>query len=158
MIETDKKSELSVQEDAIEDRFGLKNGAAVIVPAGDYEKEGRLLRALESLDEVDMAMGLANGEYRLCNRHFQPLSGVEKRNDAQRCHDCHTESGVSYGSYLRYDLVLCRYLNWQADFRHRNLWSRELPGPRHDYINGAGNGRFARNPFAGRYNYRSDRL
>lgn len=62
MIETDKKSELSVQEDAIEDRFGLKNGAAVIVPAGDYEKEGRLLRALETLDEVDMAMGLANVE------------------------------------------------------------------------------------------------
>ena len=62
MIETDKKSELSVQGDAIEDRFGLKNGAAVIVPAGDYEKEGRLLRALEALDEVDMAMGLANVE------------------------------------------------------------------------------------------------
>lgn len=62
MIETDKKSELSIQEDAIENRFGLKNGAAIIVPAGDYEKEGRLLRELDALDEVDVAMGLANIE------------------------------------------------------------------------------------------------
>lgn len=42
--------------------FGNVNQLAVLVPCGDYEKEGKALRALEKLDEVDSCMGLANIE------------------------------------------------------------------------------------------------
>lgn len=42
--------------------FGNVNQLAVLVPCGDYEKEGKVLRALEKLDEVDSCMGLANIE------------------------------------------------------------------------------------------------
>lgn len=42
--------------------FGVINQLAVIVPNGDYEKEARVLRALESMEEVDSCMGLANIE------------------------------------------------------------------------------------------------
>jgi len=42
--------------------FGTINQLAVLVPCGDYEKEGKALRALEGLEEVDSCMGLANIE------------------------------------------------------------------------------------------------
>ncbi len=47
---------------------------AVIVPKGDYQKEGQLLDALESMDIVESATGLANievgddGKYILVDR------------------------------------------------------------------------------------------
>lgn len=46
----------------VEQEFGQINQLAVMVPNGDYEKEGRLLRELEAMDEVDSCMGLANIE------------------------------------------------------------------------------------------------
>lgn len=42
--------------------FGMENTLAVLVPNGDYEKEGRTLRALERMPEVASCMGLANVE------------------------------------------------------------------------------------------------
>lgn len=45
-----------------EDTFGSTNLVAVVVPAGDYEKEAKLLKALEACDEVDSTTGLANTE------------------------------------------------------------------------------------------------
>lgn len=42
--------------------FGKINQLAVMVPRGDYEKEGQALRALEAMEEVDSVMGLANIE------------------------------------------------------------------------------------------------
>lgn len=57
-----KQSDSKLQQDAIDARFGTQNVMAVIVPAGDYAAEGRLLAALEALDEVDTAAGLANVE------------------------------------------------------------------------------------------------
>ncbi len=62
LIETEKKSDSKIQSEAIEARFGTQNTIAVIVPAGDYETEGRLLAALEALDEVESTTGLANVE------------------------------------------------------------------------------------------------
>ena len=35
---------------------------ALVVPAGDYQKEARLLKELEGYDEIDYTMGLANVE------------------------------------------------------------------------------------------------
>ena len=61
-IETEKKSDAMLQEETIEDHFGTQNVMAIMVPAGDYGTEGRMLKAVESLDEVKTATGLANVE------------------------------------------------------------------------------------------------
>ena len=85
-IETEKKSDAKLQEEAIEARFGAQNVMAVIVPAGDYDAEGRLLRALEAVDGVDSAVGLANVEIegedhvltdRLTPRQFSELVDMD---------------------------------------------------------------------------------
>lgn len=46
----------------VNQEFGMINQLAVLLPCGDYEKEGQALRALERLDVVDSCMGLANIE------------------------------------------------------------------------------------------------
>ncbi len=60
LIETEKKNESTIQQEAVEGRFGTQNTAAIIVPAGDYEKEGKLLKEIEGMEEIDTATGLAN--------------------------------------------------------------------------------------------------
>ncbi len=62
LLETEKKNEAQIAEEMIEKNFGDTNVMAVMVPIGDYEKEGALLRELESCSEVDYALGLANTE------------------------------------------------------------------------------------------------
>ncbi len=44
------------------DNFGASNMVALIVPAGDYESEAKLLEDLEACPEVDYTMGLTNIE------------------------------------------------------------------------------------------------
>lgn len=44
------------------DNFGASNMVALIVPAGDYESEAKLLDELEACPEVDYTMGLTNIE------------------------------------------------------------------------------------------------
>lgn len=54
------------------ENFGDSNLVAVCVPTGDYDKEAMLIKALESREEVDSVMGLANiealGGYTLTDR------------------------------------------------------------------------------------------
>lgn len=84
-LTTIKRNEIQIAEDKIDDTFGTTNVMALLVPAGDYEKEGRLLRELESYDEVDYTMGLANVEAmdgyvltdRLTPRQFAELTDVD---------------------------------------------------------------------------------
>lgn len=45
-----------------ESNFGSSNMVALIIPAGDYESEKRLINDLEACPEVDSIMGLANIE------------------------------------------------------------------------------------------------
>lgn len=49
-------------EEMQEDNFGSSNMVALIVPAGNYEKEKALLQDLDDCPEVDYTMGLANIE------------------------------------------------------------------------------------------------
>ena len=86
LIKTDKQSDSKLQEEAIEARFGAPNAMAVIVPAGDYAAEGRLLDALDAMEEVDTATGLANVEIegedyvltdRLTPRQFSELVDMD---------------------------------------------------------------------------------
>lgn len=62
LVKTDKKSERQIQEEMVEHTFGSQNVMAMMVPCGDYDKEGKLLEQLETLKEVDSVLGLANIE------------------------------------------------------------------------------------------------
>lgn len=61
-LETPKLNDTQIAENMIAENFTNSNFVALIVPAGDYQKEGTLLKELEAMEEVDYAMGLSNVE------------------------------------------------------------------------------------------------
>ena len=61
-IESKIKNEYLASKERIEKTFEVTNTMAVVVPKGDYEKEGKILARLEEMDRVDTALGLANVE------------------------------------------------------------------------------------------------
>ena len=62
MLETPVQSDAMVVDEMIKESFGSSNMVAMVVPAGNYEKEKQLLKELDSRPEVDYTMGLANTE------------------------------------------------------------------------------------------------
>ena len=62
ILETPKLNETQIAEQMIEDNFSTTNMMALMVPAGDYDKERALLEELGSYDEVDSSMGMTNVE------------------------------------------------------------------------------------------------
>ncbi len=84
-IETPIQNDVQIAEDKIAENFGDSNFVALIVPAGDYEKEANLLRELESCSEVESCVGLANTEAmdgyvltdKLTAREFSELLGLD---------------------------------------------------------------------------------
>ena len=56
------KNDVQIAQDMINESFDSKNFVAVIVPAGDYDKEKSLLADYEARDEIDHAVGLSNQE------------------------------------------------------------------------------------------------
>lgn len=61
-IETSVQNDTQLAEELIEESFGLTNMVALVVPAGNYEKEHKLLMELEAREEVDYTTGLSNTE------------------------------------------------------------------------------------------------
>ncbi|MDD7643385.1 MAG: MMPL family transporter [bacterium] len=61
-IETPVQNDTQLAEELIEESFGLTNMVALVVPAGNYEKEHKLLMELEARKEVDYTTGLSNTE------------------------------------------------------------------------------------------------
>lgn len=61
-IESAKQSEQTIANNKIKSKFGSKNLIALIVPSGDYEAEGSILKALEQYEEVDSTLGLSSVE------------------------------------------------------------------------------------------------
>ena len=84
-LTTPKLNESQIADNMVSDNFTSSNMLALVVPAGDYEKEAKLLEELESYDEIDHTMGLANVEamdgYMLADaltpRQFSELSGLD---------------------------------------------------------------------------------
>lgn len=62
MLETPVLSDAMVVDEMITESFGDSNMVALIVPAGSYEKEKKLLAELDARPEVDYTMGLSNTE------------------------------------------------------------------------------------------------
>ena len=84
-LTTPKLNENQIADRMVSDNFTSMNMLALVVPAGDYEKEAELLEELESYDEIDSTMGLANIEAmdgymladRLTPRQFAELAGLD---------------------------------------------------------------------------------
>lgn len=61
-LETPVQSDAMLVDEMIDESFGSENFVALIVPAGNYEKEKKLLKELDARPEVDHSQGLANIE------------------------------------------------------------------------------------------------
>lgn len=61
-LSTPVLNQYQIADNMIEESFGETNMVALIVPAGNYEKEGRLLAQLETYEEIDHTQGLSNTE------------------------------------------------------------------------------------------------
>ncbi len=59
-LTTTRKNESQIAAEMVNENFGSINTLEVLVPNGDYEKEGKLLRELEEMSETDTVLGLAN--------------------------------------------------------------------------------------------------
>ena len=84
-LTTPKLSESQVADKMIDEHFTSSNMLALVVPAGDYEKEAKLLEELEKHDEIDYTIGLANTEAmdgymladKLTPRQFSEVAGLD---------------------------------------------------------------------------------
>lgn len=61
-LSTYTKNTAQISEERIDEEFGSNNLVVVMVPAGNYDKEHKLLERMEKMPQVDSAMGLANIE------------------------------------------------------------------------------------------------
>ncbi len=79
------KPDWQLAAEKVTDTFGKKNTIAMLVPRGDYQKEGRILERVEALPQVTQVTGLANIEVEpgrmltddITPRQFAELAGVD---------------------------------------------------------------------------------
>ena len=84
-LPTFTKNESQIAQEKVDETFGAQNTLAILVKAGDYEKEGRLLKDLAAMPEVESVLGLANVEAkdgyvltdRLTPRQFAELTDLD---------------------------------------------------------------------------------
>ncbi|WP_066501131.1 efflux RND transporter permease subunit [Abyssisolibacter fermentans] len=84
-LTTVKQNESQIAKKKIDETFGSNNLLAVIVPAGNYELEGKLLRAFEELEITETTTGLANSKVddryyvtdKLNPRQFAELTDID---------------------------------------------------------------------------------
>ena len=106
-LTTPKLNESQIADNMIVDNFTSSNMLALVVPAGDYEKEAALLDELEGYDEIDYTMGLANVEamdgYMLADaltpRQFAELSGLDYE-AAQLVYAAYAAENEDYGKLM----------------------------------------------------------
>ena len=139
-LTTPIQNDTQIAQQMIEDNFGGSNMVALVVPAGNYEAEGQLLRALEDREEVDSALGLANVEamdgYRLTDRltprQFSELLDLDYE-AAQLLYAAYAASDADYAKIVNglssysvplidmvcflYDEVDQGYITLEADLR-----------------------------------------
>ncbi|MBQ9209720.1 MAG: MMPL family transporter [Oscillospiraceae bacterium] len=84
-IATPHMNEAQLADKKIKDTFGSDNLLALVVPAGDYDKEARLIEDLTHHEEVSSVTGLANTEAldgymltdRVTPRQFSEIAGID---------------------------------------------------------------------------------
>ncbi len=106
-LETPVLNKTQIAENMIHDNFASTNMLALMVPAGNYEKEAAILSELEQYAEVDSAMGIANVEamdgYTLADqlspREFAELAGLDYE-AAQVIYGAYAASREEYGQII----------------------------------------------------------
>ncbi len=106
-LTTPRLNETQIADQMIRNTFSSKNLVALVVPAGDYEKEARLLAELDELPEVDSTMGLSNIEAmdgycltdKLTPRQFAELADMDYEM-AQLLYTAYAVDNESYGRLI----------------------------------------------------------
>ena len=106
-LTTAKQSEKQVAVQKIKHTFGYNNMVAVMVPAGDYDKEGSILETLDKDPRVKSTMGLANIQAMdgyvltdaLTPRQFSELAGLDYE-VAQLLYTAYATNNSQYGELL----------------------------------------------------------
>ena len=106
-IETPLHNETQIAQQMIDDTFESTNMVALVVPGHDSEKEGKLLAELETYDEVDSTLGLANVEAmdgymltdRLTPRQFSELLDIDYE-VAELLYGAYAVDGAAYGKIV----------------------------------------------------------
>ena len=106
-LETTKRSEQQIADDLMDETFGSTNMVAVVVPAGDYAAEKKLLDELGTYDEVDSTLGLSNveamGGYMLTDaltpRQFSELTDLDYE-VAELLYAAYAADGGNYGKII----------------------------------------------------------
>jgi predicted RND superfamily exporter protein len=106
-LTTIRQNDAQIAQVKVNSTFGQVNTLAVLVPQGDYETEGRLLRELERLDETDTVLGLSNVEAmdgyvltdRLTPRQFAELTDLDVE-AARLLYSAYAVSHESYGQLV----------------------------------------------------------
>lgn len=112
-LTTPMQNESQIAEKMIKETFGEENPLAILVPAGDYEKEKEYLDALEACPEVTEAMGIANtvalGGYTLADkltpREFAELTDLD-----------YEEAELVYAAYAVNDADYAKVINGIANY------------------------------------------
>lgn len=106
-LKTPKLNASQIADNMVADNFTSKNMLALVVPAGDYDKEKALLEDLETYDEIDYTMGLTNIEAmdgymladKLTPRQFSELAGLDYE-AAQLIYAAYAAENEDYGKLM----------------------------------------------------------
>lgn len=106
-ITTPKLNESQIADKMIEEHFTSSNMVALVVPAGNYEKEAALLKELESYNQIDYTMGLSNVEAmdgymladKLTPRQFSEVAGLDYE-AAQAIYAAYAAKDDDYGKLV----------------------------------------------------------
>ena len=106
-LKTTKQSAQQIADNMIDTTFGSSNMVAVVVPAGDYTSEKKLLDELGTYDEVDSTLGLSNveamGGYMLTDaltpRQFSELTDLDYE-VAELLYAAYAADGGNYGKII----------------------------------------------------------
>ena len=106
-LKTPKLNASQIADNMVADNFTSKNMLALVVPAGDYDKEKALLEELETYDEIDYTMGLTNIEAmdgymladKLTPRQFSELAGLDYE-AAQLIYAAYAAENEDYGKLM----------------------------------------------------------
>lgn len=107
LLTTPMQNDMQLAETMIRNTFGSENFIALVVPSGNYEAEAKLLKELESRDEVESAMGLSNIEAmdgymltdKLTPREFSELTDLDYE-VAELLYGAYAVSNENYGKVV----------------------------------------------------------
>ncbi|MDO4481135.1 MAG: MMPL family transporter [Bacillota bacterium] len=134
-LSTITKNDMQIAHAKITGTFGSENTMAMLVPAGNYEKEAGLIRELERMEEVDSVTGLANIEAKdgymlaeyLSPRQFAELTDMDI-DTARMLYSAYAAEEENYGKIISgidsYDVPLLdmfEFLYQRVDEGYINL-------------------------------------